>query len=151
MVYEHSGANGKKIDISDPMNPIGELPDNPVVDEENDSEEETEECNIVYDLGEDDEEFVNFRGNATNCTFTAEILNVTQRKQRGQRRSKTADVLPNGTMYECITHNEENELVCDACDKEFSSITNKNQHVCKVRRLPNDMVSVGLREDHKLI
>ena len=140
--------------MSDPMNPIGDLPDNPAVEVESDSEEETQEHNVVYDLGEDgefDEEFVNFRGNVTNCTFTTEILNVTQSKTRGQCRSTATAALPGGTMDEFLTHNEENELVYDDCSKEFYSITNKNQCVFKGRWLPNDMVSVGLREAHELI
>ena len=54
MVYECSCINGAKVDMSDPTNAIVELPENPAVEEDSstDSKEETEEANVVYDLGE---------------------------------------------------------------------------------------------------
>ena len=59
--------------------------------------------------------------------------------------------LTSSTIGEFATHNEENELFCVPCSKEFSTNTNKNQRVCKGRRLANDIVSVKLCCACKLI
>ena len=46
-----------------------------------------------------------------------------------------------GQLDEFVTFVDENELVCVLCNKNFASMANKSQHVCKGARLPRDMLS----------
>ena len=86
VVCKHSGFNGTKVDMSDPTDPIDEIPDNPAVEEDSDAEfkDEIEEANVVCYLGEEEEyneEFVDCRGNLNKCTFTTEVLSVHQMRK----------------------------------------------------------------------
>ena len=63
LVYEYSGINAITIDMSDPSNPIGQLPDNDQnedIDEDSDAGDNDEETagdsnGVVDDLGEEEE------------------------------------------------------------------------------------------------
>ena len=56
-----------------------------------------------------------------------------------------------GQLDEFITFVDENELVCVLCNKNFASMANKSQHVCKGARLPRDMLSTDMRFAYKMI
>ena len=56
-----------------------------------------------------------------------------------------------GQLDEFVTFVDENELVCVVCNKNFASMANKSQHVCKGARLPRDMLSTAMRFAYKMI
>ena len=138
MGCECSGVDGEKVDMSYPTNLISKLPDDPTVEEGSgsDSKEEAEEHSVTCDLGEDeecDEGFVNFRGSATNYVLTTNVLSTRQGTKRGQHCSMSTAALRCCAMRELTTRNNRDKLLCDACSKEFSTVTYKNQCAYKGR------------------
>ena len=165
LVYEYSGIQAIQIDMSDPSNPIGVLPGGGENDESDDKEDEEEPLDlnvvgpddsnvVVDDLGEEqsgNEEFVDFRGTLTNCTFSTKILQ--QRQMRRRTVNAAAQGQAEGTLDEFITFNDgvENDLVCVGCNRTFQCLYKKDKHICRPARLPSDIVSVALRYAYKLV
>ncbi|XP_040571304.1 uncharacterized protein [Lepeophtheirus salmonis] len=153
MIYEYSGVIPCKIDLSCPLFPSGEFFHSiehfdDKIESEDDEEHDSIEDIIVFDQTEDeddiplDENFDGFCGTLTLCKFMKSITRYPNQLKKSKPNTQNSTALLD-ELLEFV--DKKDELLCDTCNRNFSTEAKMTQHICKRIRSSNDLVSAAIK------
>ncbi|CAB4066428.1 unnamed protein product [Lepeophtheirus salmonis] len=137
MIYEYSGEFFHSIEHFDDK-----------IESEDDEEHDSIEDIIVFDQTEDeddiplDENFDGFCGTLTLCKFMKSITRYPNQLKKSKPNTQNSTALLD-ELLEFV--DKKDELLCDTCNRNFSTEAKMTQHICKRIRSSNDLVSAAIK------